>query len=47
MGNDYRKLASNDDQKDFRLCGGMVPGFSPGNARVGFKMIDGSSYNGP
>lgn len=47
MGNDYRKLAGNAGQKDIRLCGGMVPGFSSGNAHVGFKMIDGSFDNGP
>ena len=47
MGNDYRKLAGNAGQKDIRLCGDMVPGFSPGNAHVGFKMIDGSFDNGP
>ena len=46
MGNDYRKLAGNAGQKDIRLCGDMVPGFSPGNAHVGFKMIDGSFDNG-
>ena len=47
MGNDYRKLAGNAGQKDICLCGGMVPGFSSGNAHVGFKMIDGSFDNGP
>ena len=25
----------------------MVPGFSFGNAHVGFKVVDGSLYNGP
>ncbi len=47
VGNNYGKLAGNPCKEYIRFRSGMVPGLPPGDAHVGFKVVDGPFYDRP
>ena len=47
MGNNYGKLAGNPCKEYIRFRSGMVPGLPPGDAHVGFIVVDGPFYDRP
>ena len=46
VGNNYGKLAGNPCKEYIRFRSGMVPGLPPGDAHVGFKVVDDPLHDG-
>lgn len=46
MGNNYGKLAGNPGEEYISFRSGMVSGLSPGDAHVGFEVVDDPLHDG-